>query len=89
MKFATTVPGRIALLSCIFLFAACSKLTADNYARIKSGMEYKEVTNILGTPARCDDVAGFKSCTWGDAKTNVTVRFAGDKVILHSAENIR
>jgi hypothetical protein len=54
-----------------------------------NGMESMEVTAILGSPDRCDDLAGFKSCTWGDAKSHVIVRFAGNKAILHSAENIR
>jgi hypothetical protein len=89
MNSASSLFGRSVLLLCVCHLAACSKLTADNYARIKAGMEYKEVTGILGTPDRCDDFAGFKACTWGEAKSHVTVRFAGEKVILHSAENIR
>lgn len=77
------------LAAMLLLIAGCSKLTAENYAKIKMGMPYGEVTSILGKPASCDDMAGFKSCRWGDDKANVTVRFAGEAVILHSAENIR
>lgn len=84
-----TVLRRMALLVSICLLAACSKVTVENYAKLKAGMEYKEVTGILGSPARCDDIAGFKSCTWGDAKSHVTIQFVGDKVILYSAENIK
>ena len=80
---------RIALLVSICLLAACSKITAENYAKIKAGMSYKEVSGILGNPTSCDDAVGFKSCKWGDAKSHVTVRFAGDAVIMHSAENLR
>ena len=80
---------RMALLVSICLLAACSKVTAENYAKIKSGMEYKEVVGILGNPASCDDVIGFKSCKWGDEKSHITVRFAGDAVIMHSAQNLR
>lgn len=89
---APTMPTtlqRMALLVSICLLAACSKITAENYAKVKIGMEYKEVTAILGNPASCDDVVGFKSCIWGDEKSHITVRFAGDKVILYSAENIK
>jgi outer membrane protein assembly factor BamE (lipoprotein component of BamABCDE complex) len=64
-------------------------VTADNYAKIKSGMEYREVISILGNPASCDDVIGFKSCKWGDEKSHIIVRFAGDAVIMSSAENLR
>ena len=68
---------------------ACSKVTAENYAKIKSGQTYGEVVEFLGKPTRCDDIAGFRSCIWGDEKSNITVRFAGGSVILHSATNIR
>jgi hypothetical protein len=84
-----TAPWRMALLVSIFLLASCSKVTAENYAKVKSGMDYKEVTSILGNPASCDDVVGFKSCKWGDEKSHITVRFAGDAVIMSSAENLR
>jgi hypothetical protein len=79
----------LAIPAICLLLAACSKVSADNYAKIKVGMEYKEVASILGNPASCDDVAGFKACRWGDDKSQIAVRFAGDKVVLHSAENIR
>ena len=81
---------RAAILVAICLVAACSKLTADNYAKVKTGMTYQKVVGILGSPTSCDDVMGFKSCKWGDGKsTKVTIQFAGDKVVLHSGRNLR
>ncbi len=84
-----TTLRRMALLVSACLLASCSKVTAENYAKVKSGMEYKEVISILGNPASCDDVIGFKSCKWGDEKSHITVRFAGDAVIMSSAGNLR
>ena len=84
-----TAPWRMALLVAACLLASCSKVTADNYAKVKSGMEYREVISILGNPASCDDIVGFKSCKWGDEKSHIIVRFAGDAVIMSSAENLR
>ncbi len=81
------IPVTLAVVA--LLAAGCSKLTAENYAKVKMGMTYSEVTAILGAPASCDEAAGFKSCRWGDDQRHATVRFAADKVILHSAENIR
>ncbi len=81
---------RIALIVAVALLAlACSKVTADNYAKVKSGMEYREVISILGNPASCDDIVGFKSCKWSDEKSHIIVRFAGDAVIMSSAETLR
>jgi outer membrane protein assembly factor BamE (lipoprotein component of BamABCDE complex) len=79
----------IAFAAVAILLSSCSKLTPENYAKLKPGLKYDEVTAILGSPARCDDLMGFKSCRWGDDSRNVTVRFAGDQVVLYSAENVR
>jgi hypothetical protein len=79
----------VAALAAGLAAAGCSKLTPENYAKLKPGLKYDEVTAILGSPSRCDDLMGFKSCRWGDDSRNVTVRFAGDQVVLYSAENVR
>ena len=68
---------RMALLASICLLAACSNVTAEIYAKIKSGMEYKEVTSILGNPARSDDILEFKPFKGGDETSPITFLFAG------------
>jgi hypothetical protein len=78
-----------ALLAAGLLVCACSRLTAENYARLKVGMTYQEVTAILGSPAGCSDTAGFRTCKWGDDRSSITIRFAADKAVLYSSENIR
>jgi hypothetical protein len=77
------------LVLAALLLAGCSKLTAENYAKLKVGMSYAEVTAILGSPGGCDDTAGVKSCRWGDAARNITVRFAADRAMFFSAQGIR
>jgi hypothetical protein len=37
------------------------------------------VNAILGSPQSCDEALGFKSCQWGDEKSNVTARFVAGK----------
>ncbi|MBI5015562.1 MAG: hypothetical protein HZB55_08715 [Deltaproteobacteria bacterium] len=69
--------------------AACGRLTAENYDKLKVGMAYDEVKGILGAPARCTDLPGVKSCVWGDDKRSVTVNFIGEKAVLFSSENLR
>ena len=84
-------PGWIAtacLVLILFIGAGCNKLTMDNYSKIKSGMSYNEVVAILGTPGKCDDVLGMRSCVWGDKNKSITVAFVADKVLLFSANNI-
>lgn len=83
-------PSRLAFVLLAGLaLGACSKVTAENYAKLKVGMDYKDVTAAIGNPASCSDTAGFKVCKWGDEKNGVTVRFAADKVVMHSADNIK
>lgn len=82
--------SRFALVMAAGLLAvACSKVNLENYARLKVGMDYKDVTAAIGNPASCSETAGFKVCKWGDEKSGVTVRFAADKVVVHSADNLR
>ena len=82
---------RVAMIlaGLVLVATGCSKLTPENYAKVAVGMTYSDVTAILGGPDSCSDTAGFKSCRWGDEKRHVTVRFAGEKVLLHTAENLR
>lgn len=77
----------IALLA--LALTACSKVTVDNYNKLKSGMTYAEVERILGAPSKCSDVLTVRSCIWGDDKRHITVNFVADQVILYTSENIR
>jgi hypothetical protein len=71
------------------LLAACNRVTAENYDKLKSGQTYEEVKGFLGEPTRCDELVGLRSCRWGDDKSNITVNFVSGKAVLFSAENIR
>ena len=77
------------ILTLVIFLAACGKLSVENYAKLKIGMPYTEVKQILGPPEHCSDVLGVKSCTWGDDKRYINVSFLGDQVIIFNAENIR
>ena len=72
----------------VFLFG-CSKLTQENYNKLKTGMSYEEVTAILGKPDNCSEVLFTRNCTWGHGKKTVTVTFVGGKVVLYSSTNLR
>ncbi len=78
----------LVCLACLLLSAGCSKLSKQNYDRLKIGMEYAEVRAILGDGPICDAAMGAKSCTWGDEQKNITVRFVSDKVIFMTCKGI-
>jgi hypothetical protein len=79
----------IMLLVMAATLLGCSKLTMDNYSKIKTGIGYGEVVKILGKPDSCSEALFVKSCTWGNEQKNITVNFVGDKVMLSSSRNIR
>ena len=78
----------ILFTSLLLVLLGCSKLTLDNYNQITVGMHYDDVTRLIGSPAKCDDVMGLRHCTWGDENRSVSVTFAGEKVMLFSSRNI-
>jgi hypothetical protein len=71
----------VTLLFAVILFG-CSKLTRENYDKIKMGMDYQQVVQIIGNPDKCDAALGAKSCIWGKETKNITIKFIADKVVL-------
>lgn len=82
-------PRRFALVAAALALAACSRLSVENYDKLRVGMKYDEVKAILGAPSGCSDLLTVKSCTWGDKRRYVQVSFVADQVILFNAENLR
>jgi hypothetical protein len=77
-------PARILVLLMVaaLLVVACSKLTPENYGKIKMSMPYDDVVDILGSPDKCDGAMGIKDCLWGGEKKHINVKFLNDKVIF-------
>ena len=72
----------------LLVLLGCSKLTLENYNKITMGMDYDEVVGLIGSPARCDDVMGMRTCQWGDDNRSVNVNFVAGKVLLFSSNNL-
>ena len=72
------------------LLAACgSKVSLENYGKLRTGQSYDEVKQILGDPARCDEALGIRSCVWGDELRGINVNFVAGQVMLLSAKNLK
>lgn len=79
-----------ASAAALLLLSACSKVTADNYAKINSGMTREEVHGILGSP---DDSSGggigdltLTTETWKGSQQTIRISFVGDKVALKALD---
>jgi hypothetical protein len=81
--------NRLLILLAVIALAACSKLTMENYDKLKIGMPYEEVVNIIGSPDKCSDVMGVKNCQWGNEKRSVNVTFAGNKVLFLTSNGLK
>lgn len=79
----------IIALAFLVVLVGCSRLTMENYAKIKMGLGYDEVVTILGKPDSCSETLFVRNCVWGNEQKNITVNFAGDKAILFTSKNIR
>jgi hypothetical protein len=88
MKQCKTLLMILSLAAMVLCGTGCSKLTKQNYDKLKVGMEYKEVTALLGDAPACDAAMGAKSCTWGGEQKNITVNFVADKVVFMTCKGI-
>lgn len=81
----------VLLLSiCGFLLLAvgCSKVTKENYDKLKVGQDYDAVVQILGKADECSATLGIKNCRWGDDAKHIAVKFAGNKAIFFSSQGL-
>jgi uncharacterized protein YcfL len=73
-----------AFLAALLLAACGSKISAENFERIQTGMTQKEVVAILGEPTETSaiSVAGLSGgmATWREGNTEISVQFLNDKV---------
>jgi outer membrane protein assembly factor BamE (lipoprotein component of BamABCDE complex) len=67
----------------------CSKVSKENYDRLKVGMAYEEVVNIIGSPDSCAETFGTKTCLWGSEKKRIKVSFIGSKAVAFSSKGLR
>jgi hypothetical protein len=81
----------IMLIICLaptFIFLGCSKITQENYNKLKIGMDYNEVLEILGKPDHCESVLTMKNCIWEESSKSITIKIIADKVVFLSSQGI-
>jgi uncharacterized protein YcfL len=70
---------------CLILFA-CSRITQENYDKIKPNMTMQEVTAILGKPTSSESlsIAGVSgaSAVWKDKQNEIDIQFLNDRMTV-------
>jgi len=79
----------LVFLATLLFTSGCSKVTKGNYDKLETGMEYGEVTALLGTPDSCAESMGAKSCIWGNETKNIKVGFLSDQTMVFSSTGIK
>lgn len=83
----------LASVCLIVLFTGCgkddkkggdSKVTKDNFAKLKDTMTEKEVVDILGEPSKTKDIQGGKELNWESGSNSITIGFLNGKVAYKS-----
>jgi hypothetical protein len=72
----------------LLLLAGCSKVTKENYDKIKTGMSYDEVITLIGKPEGCSEALGISSCEWKNGKATISAKFISNKVTFITAEEL-
>jgi hypothetical protein len=84
-------------ISLLLLLAGCgSKVSKDNFAKIKTGMTQQEVEAILGTGEVANSSSASlpgmtlstKTEVWKDGKKTITVVYLNDKVQAVKSDNL-
>ncbi len=79
---------RILMLAMLVLLAACSKITAENYSKVNSGMSRAEVVALIGEPTQTESgsVLGIKgeTATWHEGKITINAQFVNEKLLTHA-----
>ena len=85
-------PFRLAvgLFLCVLLFGCGSKVSQENFDKIKTGMTLEEVRTILGEPAETSSVGlgpiSGTSATWKNKNAKIAIQFVNGKVTLKTFE---
>ena len=79
----------LALVASALVVSGCSKLSKENYETLKVGMEYSDVTGVIGEPDNCSETLGTKNCIWGNDDKNIKVTFVADKATLFSNSGLK
>ncbi|WP_373976419.1 outer membrane protein assembly factor BamE [Chitinibacter sp. SCUT-21] len=79
---------RAALIGVLGLLAACSKVTAENYQKVSTGMSREAVVDVLGEPTSTQrssllGVAG-EAAVWENGKIKITATFVNETLLTHS-----
>jgi len=73
----------------LVMISGCSKVSKENYDKIKTGMAFDEVETLLGKPEGCSETLGISNCQWKDGKATINITFINNETSIISAKDLR
>ena len=89
MSSAATRTLCVIVVLLLMTAVGCSRISRENYDKLKVGMAYEEVVSIIGSPDSCSETFGTKTCLWGSEKKRIKVSFIGSKAVAFSSKGLR
>ncbi|MCP3952322.1 MAG: hypothetical protein GY697_08920 [Desulfobacterales bacterium] len=73
--------------------AACAPqpgtVTAENYEKLKFGMTYDAVVDILGKPYQVQPFMGVQQCTWVSGERHIHAKFIVGRAVYYSSKGLQ
>jgi hypothetical protein len=77
--------GGTALLCATLLLSCSSKISRENFDKVRIGMAEEEVTALLGSPTESSSITvgsvGGTTATWKTGGVSITIQFVNGKVV--------
>lgn len=75
---------KLLIIAAMLSLTACSKVTIENYEKIKIGMDKSEVVAMLGEADNCVEKTLHTNCVWGNDAKHIKITLVSNKVTLYS-----
>lgn len=83
----------LCILLGVTLLGACAPqpgtVTFENYEKLKLGMTYESVVDILGAPQQITPFMGIKQCTWVNGERHIHAKFIFDRAVYYSSKGLQ
>jgi hypothetical protein len=83
----------LLILVGVSLLTACAPqpgtVTVANYEKLKFGMAYDTVIDILGKPHYDQPYLGVKQCTWVNGERHIHAKFIFGRAVYYSSKGLR
>ncbi len=75
------------------LLAACTQqtgtVTFESYDKLKLGMQYESVVEIMGPPDHIQPIIGIKQYTWVNGERHIHAKFIAGRAIYYSSKGLQ